>query len=557
MEDFLRRFRISAGEASAVRTFYKVSSYYSCSHLKRDCLVGALCMKQDFRLLCERALANDDVQMAEELIAMAEQTLLDRETLWVHMHNMTSLAPPDDIDQQIDDLMNRLKNMYWMHGMQQQARTLPALRDPHRVYIDDTTGTMPYFYVPIVQGQIPRIEATTRYRGCAVAFYRPTPEMDFAPFDLRALRRQLNDVKTAIQHEFPICPSTGKRCGIHRIVFLPYKMRAHLERDEFIHDFMRRVESDGWMLQNLRTELEKSFILQRFGVYPAGGEPIDAIMLRQIVVQDGITNLVRMRVLNEGGESWSSWTCPYYLVRLALNGVIPWDVVNNYILGKEACQLCYLKNVHKMGEVHLFDVRSANILGTSPARVGQNVAHYTDVEDVRNIVLNGKQQVMRFGNHWIVMTPYTSMESLLLLAQTVHRTARGNGGWGTTEWVQNMNLMSRVLFMWNNETNFTGAMLRLYCFVCFGYMPRENGSVCDWLDYGKFLNIILNHQPMSMDEEEACYSVMMQLAVNSMYWGNRLKFVDNILEVERDDAAEVAVAALQYQEEVRRWDWGN
>ncbi|AFH41503.1 NS1 [Tilligerry virus] len=550
MDIFLANFHAEGEDAFAVRTFGLVSRFWNCSHRQRECLVGTRCCKQDFEELMHQAIRDDDHGLAGQLIRCAIQCVLDRETLWVHCIRAFSEFEVEGLDMQLDIYHTHLKRIYIDMGINHHMRDLKTERRANRVKIDDATSFLSYFYPPMIDNCIVKSVAFGRYGGCGIWYYEREEGIRYADFRVREVRAQVLRCGRAILRELPLCPYTGKRCNVHRVVFFPIQMREFLNEEESRDQMMRRVESDGWMIEHLGSHHERDFITQRLGVYPRGPEPLSQIMMLKHNVGGVDMNLVEMRSTRDGGDSWASWGFPNYMIRLWNCGRISLDDVDQFILSRQGCQICYMSEARYDNHVLLFDYRLAHMMGTPLVRYGVNVIHDHGGLDVRKVVLCKNQMLVKLCDHWVLMTPETPMEAILTAAGAIHKIARGRGEWNTTDWMQSMGLLCRLIVRWEFDRRQWGIVLKLYCFACFGYVERANGSRTDWNDLQTFYRFLLEEITMNIAELEEASHTMFKLAALAMSHLNLRETVDmeEQITVTQEEREEIHAAIVGFEE---------
>ncbi|AFH41513.1 NS1 [Eubenangee virus] len=550
MDIFLVNFRVEGEDAFAVRLFGSVSRFWNCSHRQRNCLVGTSCCRQNFEELVDRANREDDHELAGQLVRNAIQCVLDREKLWVHCVRAFSELAVDGLDIQLDVYFTQLKRICAETGVDHHMRSLKTERRANRVKIDDTVSFLPYFYPPMINDGIVRSVAFGRYGGCGIWYYEREEGIRYADFRVREVRAQILRCERAILRELPLCPYTGKRCNIYRVVFFPIRMRDFLNEEGERDHIMRRVESDGWMIEHLGGPHERDFITQRLGTYPRGPEALSQIMMLKREVGGREMNLVEMRVTRDGGETWASWGFPGYMIRLWNCGRIDINLVDQFILSKQSCQICYMSEERRDRQVLLFDYRLAHMMGTPLVRYGTDVIHDHGGLDVRKVVLTRNQMLVRLCDHWIIMTPDTGMEAILTAAGTMHKIARGRGQWNTTDWMQTMGLLCRLIIRWEFDRRQWGMVLKLFCFACFGYVERTNGARPDWNDLQIFYRFLLEEVNINIAELEEAVFVMFRLAVLAMSHLNLKETVDieEDLAINPEEREETHAAIIGFEE---------
>nr|ASW41320.1 NS1 [Bluetongue virus]ASW41327.1 NS1 [Bluetongue virus] len=510
MERFLRKYNISGDYANATRTFLAISPQWTCSHLKRNCLFNGMCAKQNFERAMIAATDAEEPIRAFRLIELAKEAMYDRETVWLQCFKSFSQPYEEDIEGKIKRCGAQLLEDYRKSGMMEEAAKQSALINSERVRLDDSFSAIPYIYVPIREGQIVNPTFISRYRQIAYYFYNPDAADDWIDPNLFGVRGQHHQIKREVERQINACPYTGYQGRIFQVMYLPIQLINFLRMDDFAKHFNRYASMA--IQQYLRVGFleEIRYVQQLFGKVPTGEFPLHQMMLMKRDFPTRDRNIVEARVRRSGDENWQSWLLPMVLVREGLDQQEKWGWLLEYMDRKHTCQLCYLKHSKQMQTCSVIDVRASELIGCSPFRT-VTIEEHVGNEPIFKTKLIRDQQIGRIGDHYYTTSCYTGAEALVTTAIHIHRWIRGCGIWNDEGWQEGVFMLGRVLLRWELTKAQRSALLRLFCFVCYGYAPRADGTVPDWNNLGSFLDVILKGPELSEDEDERAYATMFEM----------------------------------------------
>nr|CAD2286111.1 NS1 [Bluetongue virus] len=525
MERFLRKYNISGDHANATRTFSAISPQWTCSHLRRNCLFNGMCAKQHFERAMIAVTDADEPRKAMRLVELAKEAMHDRESVWLQCFKSFSQPYEEDIEGKLKKNGAELLESYRKSGMMDEAIKQSALLNTERVRLDDSYSALPYVYVPIKDGQIVNPTFISRYRQIAYYFYNPDAAEDWIDPSLFDIRGQHNQIKREVERQIVTCPYTGYRGRVFQIMFLPIQMINFLKNDEFAKHFNRYVSMAVQQFLRVGYAEEIRYVQQLFGEVPAGEFPLHQMMLMRRDFHARDRSIVEARVKRSGDDNWQSWLLPMIIVREGIACPERWAWLLDYMNGKYTCQLCYLKHSRQKEKCKIIDVRVAELIGCSPFRE-VNIGDHVGANSVFETKLIRDEQFGRVGDHYYTTHCYTGAEALVTTAIQIHRWMRGCGIWNDQGWREGVFMLGRVLLRWELTKAQRSALYRLFCFVCYGYAPRADGTIPDWNNLGNFLDMILKGPELSEDEDEKAYAMMLEMirCVMTLCYGEKAQF---------------------------------
>nr|AMQ36821.1 non-structural protein 1 [Bluetongue virus] len=525
MERFLRKYNISGDHANATRTFLAISPQWTCSHLRRNCFFNGMCAKQHFERALIAVTDADEPRRAMKLVELAKEAMHDRESVWLQCFKSFSQPYEEDVEGKLKIAGAELLDSYRKSGMMDEAVKQTALINSEKIRLDDSYSALPYIYVPIREGQIVNPTFISRYRQVAYYFYNPDAAEDWIDPNLFEIRGQHNQIKREVERQIVTCPYTGYRGRVFQIMFLPIHMINFLKRDEFAKHFNRYVSMAVQQYLRVGQAEETRYVQQLFGEVPAGEFPLHQMMLMKRDFPTRDSNIVEARVKRPGDDNWQSWLLPMIIVREGIDCVEHWTWLLDYMDGKHICQLCYLKHSKLKQQCKIIDVRIAELIGCSPFRI-VNIGNHFGANSIFETKLIRDEQIGRVGDHYYTTNCYTGAEALVTTAIQIQRWARGCGIWNDQGWREGVFMLGRVLLRWELTKAQRSAVFRLFCFVCYGYAPRADGTVPDWNNLGNFLDMILKGPELSEDEDEKTYATMLEMVrcVMTLCYGEKAQF---------------------------------
>ncbi|APC23692.2 NS1 protein [Bluetongue virus] len=525
MERFLRKYNISGDNANATRTFLAISPQWTCSHLRRNCLFNGMCAKQHFERAMIAVTDADEPRKAIKLVELAKEAMHDRESVWLQCFRSFSQPYEEDVEGKLKRAGADLLESYRKSGMMDEAIKQTALINSERIRLDDSYSALPYIYVPIREGQIINPTFISRYRQVAYYFYNPDAAEDWIDPNLFEIRGQHNQIKREVERQIATCPYTGYRGRVLQIMFLPIHIINFLKQDAFARHFNRYVSMAIQQYLRVGQIEETRYVQQMFGEIPAGEFPLHQMMLMRRDFQNRERNIVEARVKRSGDDNWQSWLLPMIIVREGLACAEHWEWLLDYMNGKHICQLCYLKCSRQKQECKVIDVRMAELTGCTPFRIVK-IENHVGMNSIFETKLIRDEQIGRIGDHYYTTHCYTGAEALITTAIQIQRWARGCGIWNDQGWREGVFMLGRVLLRWELSKAQRSAILRLFCFVCYGYAPRADGTIPDWNNLGDFLDMILKGPELSEDEDEKAYATMLEMVrcVMTLCYGEKTQF---------------------------------
>nr|BCI65138.1 Non-structural protein [Tibet orbivirus] len=510
MERFLRKFEFSNSRSQALRVFDAVAEQWTCSHLKRDCLIGGVCARQNWKDMIETTYESGRAEQAHRLGAIAEVSTSDRLTLWLQCLQSFERPYDEDIRGEIIKLGTEMLDDYRNSEMARQAGDLPNGPRLDRERMDDSLSALPYVYVPVNQGKIVTPQRIARFRHVGIVYYDPDDADEWLPPDAYHLRKVRNDLMEDIRAQLPVCYDSGFQGPIHRLVFLSVHMLPHMQSATFRRCINLYLTTAVRLEAQFSTSTEARLTMQTFGMVPPGESPMHRMMLSEIYINGEHTNWVRLRAKTRGLGSWESWLMPMTLVRKAIIDGAGSQRVFDFIRSDYPCQLCYLQSKDD-AEFYIVDTRTADLMGLPAVRLVRAVSHAHKDFDVARERLSGNDHLGRIGSHYYVYAVHSGMEALITTAITIHKWIRGNGIFCDESWIEGVAMLFRVLVRWELNKKQLSCLYRLFCFVCFGYEPRHDGYIPDWYDLGKFLDVIFQGVELNMEELDVAHARMFKL----------------------------------------------
>nr|AQX34678.1 NS1 [Changuinola virus] len=510
MERFLVRFQISGDAAIAVKTFSLVSDNWTCGHLRRDCFVRGQCARQFFNDCIERCANEGTVEEANSLVKVAVKAIADKEKLWLNLFRSLQYEDENICEYSLNGVMARAREMYQQIGMADDVKQLKLTRNTERVTLDDCSSFIHMTFLPIYEGHIVKPLSLMRYGQIGVVFYDVNKLDSVVPFDQEQFQQEKMRLQNHIRQMLPICPTTGSRSRIYNTAFAPIEMAEYMHNKEFKLAVCRRLEMDYKYLHFLNTKFGARMILQRTALEPHGEDPgLTPYMLKS--VRDGVDDsLVKTRIKCLGNNNWETWAYPELLQRMCNHGRLCEQQLIEYIQSHRMCQICFLAEYNVDGDIIFVDTRTASLTGVDPIKFVMNVAHEDGNVNVPQIVLTGNEILTKICNHWVKVQAYSGMEAFIITSSCIHRDVRGAGLWITKEWQDAVAMLGRVLFRFDSDSKSRTQMMRLFCFICFGYMPLEDGRVLDWTDLGCFLKIITGGEENSVGKDLESFTLMLE-----------------------------------------------
>nr|ALX38646.1 NS1 protein [Epizootic hemorrhagic disease virus]ALX38647.1 NS1 protein [Epizootic hemorrhagic disease virus] len=526
MERFLRKFNMNSYYANHVKMFQALSPQWTCSHLRRNCLFDGVCAKQHFEEVMNRITERNDAHAAYRLAEMAQITMLDREKVWLQCYKSFSEPYDENIAEKIQICGRELLDKYKNSDMVTKIDNMIKF-DPTRIVLDDNFSAFPYLYIPVNYGQMVQPIRIMRYRQIGYCFYQPDAVDDWIAPDIYPMRRPRMEMCRQVKEAVGSCSFTGFSGPVFQIMFFPMQMLPYMENEGFAKIINRYAQMAVQQYLRVGYIEERRYVTQLFGECPAGEFPMHHMMLRRWEGNGRPQTLVQMRHTIAGNKEWQTWLLPMILVRIAVREPANFEYVRGFMQGRHKCQLCFLKNGCDRETFYHIDVRTSEMVGCSTVTQVMIGEHVDISLPVQKIKLTGTEHLGRASDHYFKYNATTGMEALIRTAIQIHRWIRGTGIWENDEWQEGIYLLARVLLRWELSTQARSIMFRLFCFVCFGYAPRKDGTIPDWKDLGAFLDIILNGTELGDDEDEAATGIMFELSrcVMTLAYAERIKVV--------------------------------
>nr|AIV43211.1 NS1 [Changuinola virus] len=531
MERFLARFQISGDAAIAVKTFALVSDNWNCGHLRRDCFVGGQCARQFFNDCIERCANEGTLQEANLLIKVAVKAISDREKLWLNLFRSLQYEDEGVSENGFNGVMVRARELYQQIGMLDDVKQMRLTRNPERVTLDDSSSFIHCTFLPIYMGHIVKPLSLMRYGQIGIVFYNTNRLDSIVPFDQEQFQREKMQLQNHIRQMLPICPTTGSRSRIYNTAFVPIEMAQYMHDKDFKLAVCKRLEMDFKYLHFLNTKFGARLILQRTAVEPHGEDPGLTSYMAKFVRDNVEDSLIKTRIKCLGKDSWQSWSYPELLQRMCNHGRLCELQLVEYMNSGEKCQICFLSERNLDDELVFVDTRTAEFTGVEPVKFVKNVAHEDGNVNVPQIVLTGNQILTKICDHWVMTRACSGMEAFLITASCIHRNVRGEGLWVDKNWQDAIALLGRVLFRYDSDAKARTQMARLFCFICFGYMPLDNGRIADWTDLGGFLKIITGGEQNSVGKDLDAFVIMLDAIKSVMVLSSQ----QNIIAVDLAD----------------------
>nr|AGZ91936.1 hydrophobic tubular protein NS1 [Changuinola virus] len=515
MERFLARFQISGDAAIAVKTYSLISDDWTCSHLRRDCFVRGQCVRQFFNDALDRCANEGDLPEANQIIKVAVKALADREKVWLNIFRSLQREDEDISENGLNGIMAQAQELYSQIGMLQDVKQMRLTLNPERVTLDDGNSFIHMTFLPIFMGHIVKACSLMRYGQIGIIFYNTNRLDSLIPFDQEEFQREKNQLQNHVRRMIPICPNTGSRSRIYNLAFAPIEMVQFMQNKDFRLNVCRRLEMDFKYLHLLNTKFCARMVLQRTALEPQG-EDAGLTPYMEKVERNGLEDsLIRIRIKIFGNENWQTWTYPEVLQRMCNHGRLSERQIIEFIENKKTCQICYLSEQELDDQIVLVDTRTADFTGIDPVKFVKNVAHNDCNVNVPQIVLTRDEVLTQISGHWVKTHASSFMEAFLITAACIHRHVRGKGLWIEKDWQDAVSMVGRVLFRYDSDCKGRTYLARLFCFICFGYMPLDNGRVADWTDLGCFLNIITGGEENSFGKDVDAFTIMLK-AVKSV-----------------------------------------
>ncbi|AGY34646.1 hydrophobic tubular protein NS1 [Changuinola virus] len=556
MERFLTRFQISGERAISVKTFFLVSDDWTCSHVRRDCFFKGKCARQFFKDCVEQCANEGTVAEARELVEIATRAVCDREKLWLNLYRSLQYDDENVSEMSLNGVMGRARQLYQESGMLDDVKTMKLTANPDRVTLDDCSSCIHMTFLPIYHGRICKPMSIMRYGQFGIIFINKERIESLVPFDQEEFRHEKIELQNHVRQMLPICPTTGSRSRIYNLAFAPMEMAVHMRHKEFKLEICKRLEMDFKYVNQLGTRYAPRMILQRTSLEVRGEDPGLTPYMARLQRNGSDDSFVKVRMCVTGNEDWRTWLYPELLGRMFNQGRIDGRLIHNYIEGRGDCQMCFLQNLGLGREVIMVDTRTAEIVGTNPVRTVMNSVHDNNDVKLACHVLTGNQILTKMCNHWVITTASSAMEAFVITATTIHRDVRGKGLWMDKRWQEAVYQMGRLMFRFDLNARGRTNILRLFCFVCFGYMPVENGKMPDWTDLGSFLRMVMGGEINSMGKDFESFTVLLEAVRGVMVLSNKHEIVPAALE-ERPDNMHMreqgfAVESHMHNEYVRR-----
>nr|AGZ91937.1 hydrophobic tubular protein NS1 [Changuinola virus] len=510
MERFLDRFQISGDAAIAVKTFCLVSDNWTCSHLRRDCFIRGQCARQFFKDALDRCANDGNLPEANQLVRVAVKAIADREKLWLNVFRSLQQDDDDVSENGLNGIMARAQELYSQIGMLNDVKQMRLTRNPDRVTLDDGSSFIHMTFLPIFMGHIVKPCSLMRYGQIGIVFYNVNRLDSIIPYDQEEFQREKQQLQNHIRRMLPICPTTGSRSRIYNLAFAPIEMIQHMQNKDFMLAVCRHLEMDFKFLHFLNTKFGARMVLQRTALEPRGDDAGLTPYMEKIERNGLEDSLIRIRIKTFGNNHWESWSYPEVLQRMCNHGRVSELQIIEFIESGKTCQICYLAEHNLDDEIVLVDTRTAEFTGIDPIKFVKNVAHDDCNVNVPQIVLTGNQILTQINKHWVITHAASYMEAFLITAACIHRHVRGEGLWIKKEWQDAVSMLGRVLFRFDNDCKGRTSMARLFCFICFGYMPLDDGRTVDWTDLGCFLNIITGGEENSFGKDVDAFTIMLE-----------------------------------------------
>nr|AQX34698.1 NS1 [Changuinola virus] len=521
MECFITRFGICGEAAIAVKTFALVSRGWTCGHVRRDCLYRGRCARQFFSECVELCHQHNDLSEALHLVEIATRALHDRDKVWLNLYRHFQEEDEFISETSFNRVMGRAEELYVQSGMLDDVKQLRLVKNDDRVNLDDSQSFIHYTFLPIYGGHICKALSTMRYGQIGIVFIDTTKVESILPHDSEDFLQEKMHVQNQIRRMLPICPTTGSRSRIYNLAFLPIEMVNLMCDKEFKLEVCRRLEMDFKFLHSVTTKSGPRMILQRTALEAKGDDSGLFPYMVKIEREGNEDSLAKTCLKRLGNERWESWAFPELLCRMHNHRMISSDLILEYINEHMCCQICFLAEKGLDHDIILVDTRASELAGVDPVRVVSNRAHANGNVKLAQQVLHGTQVLTKVCDHWVVTTTTSAMEAFVVTASCIHRHVRGKGLWVDQCWQDAVYQLGRVLFRFDLDERGRTNLTRLFFFICFGYLPLDNGRVPVWKDLGDFLKVITGGEVNGMDPDVEIYMLMLDAVHSVIHLANQ------------------------------------
>nr|AFX73369.1 NS1 [Changuinola virus] len=544
MERFITRFGIIGDAAIAVKTFDLVSRGWTCSHVRRDCFYRGRCARQFFRECADACYYHNDLSDALQLVEIAVRALHDREKVWLNVFRHFQEEDEFVNETSFNRVMARAEELYQQSGMLDDVKQLRLVKNNDRVYLDDSQSFIHFTFIPIYGGHICKPLSTMRYGQIGIIFIDTTKIDSIMPHDSEGFLQEKMHIQNQVRRMLPVCPTTGAQSRIYNLAFAPIEMVDLMQDREFRLEVCRRLEMDFKYLHSLTTRSGPRMILQRTALESKGDDSgLHPYMVK--VEREGIEDSLAKTCLKRvGNEKWQTWAFPELLCRMHNHKMIGCHLIVEYMQSGECCQICFLAERGLDHDIIAVDTRAAELTGVDPVRVVSNRAHADGSVKLAQQVLHGSQILTKLCDHWVVTNASSGMEAFVVTASCIHRHIRGKGLWIDQNWHDAMYQLGRLLLRFDYDQRGRTNLMRLFYFICFGYLPLDNGRVPVWKDLGEFLKIIMGGEINGMESDVETYMLMLDGVHSVIYLANQ----NDIVAVDaQDDPVDERLRGFGYE----------
>ncbi|AFX73391.1 NS1 [Orungo virus] len=512
MDQFLDSFDVTGDEANALRLLRAVSPEMTCSHLRRDCLIGGICAKQFFNEVLMAILDSKDRQAARQLVTLAVMTSYDRELIWLNVLRSTEVLPANDYAHEIQNVVLNLKRVFIESGLEEKYKSFRAKRRPNRSPTEDAFSFLPFFYIPMNETKRVGIKKLTRVRNLGVAFVDRREVTHHLPFTVDAARRDLMMLRNFTLEHQRTCTFTGSKSLIHGMIFCPEEMEPLFQKKETALEIYRICEQDMKFINSRGTMSFPRFLMQRLAVKNASSDAMDQVMLGRTPSDGRLMSVTGASFFFGGGPDWRKWAMPALLVRAARLRTVVTSFVKEWFDSTHTCQVCFLVEKGVADSIPITDVRLSDVCGVGPVAYVRSYAH--DDGNAPDVRVLRKGEIFRLmGGHYVMQTTASTMESLVVAAKEMQRLVRGDGFWDTPYWGLSMANLCKIMFHENPAKEQIHFMIKLITFGMFGGVQRHNGLFTDWDNLEEFLKRMFSTEEMGVRMYESSYHAILRACI--------------------------------------------
>ncbi|ULE62116.1 NS1 protein [Wanken orbivirus] len=519
MDAFIWRFGYFGEDAAALRTFATLSDGWSCRHADRRCFVYHICAKQFFVQSVEICVEREDKLGAAKLLHIATSSMQNRHDVWCNMIAFAKRQEMLNPDEEFEDCARKLAEFYDRGEMKPRVMSLSTKRADHvpRVYFDDSMSLLHAFYTPVVKRRIPAIRQNSRFNRIGICFYDPQVVDEYV--HPRSPRLYATNAEISRKKKFGRCCYTGTRARIIDYVWLPLCMaEMYLECPDFRNRVHRILEADQKFLDSMQTRDALRMFYQRIAAQGSGQRDIDAWMLNPLTDEKNVSQCIVQRVVLglKPGMSLDAYMTPLLILRAYQLEQISEDKILAWFSSDRMCQTCFLESVGS--KIPVIDVRLTDNVGCAPVTYASSIKHM----DGRMGKLGPHEQerdtiMGRMGNHWISISCQSGKEAMIRSLIMLHKYIRASGFSDCFEWKLGMSLCVRLLFHWVLPDKDIDVVMRMICYLAFGFKPREGGRVTDWRDLDFFIRMMTTDgQELPVREREVQRSVLFSFGMSFM-----------------------------------------